>query len=758
MAAVPRSSSGSGADLSWAALEPDMGQLPLKGGMGTVFKARWTRRHVDVAVKLLHAYNLAPADLAKAAADLEREAGLLRIASEAGANAFVVPQYGVARGAPTDAWRAHLGISLGLFVCSDISGASVGGAAGGAGVAVVEPSGELLGIVMAWLPGGTLAGRLHGRVRWVAHTAERLRLLEDVARGVAMLHNAEPELVVHGDIKSDNVLLTEHGAAQLGDFGRASVRRAFDDAATRSTRSEQAGGTLAYMAPEMFKLNGVEALTASPSTDVFALSTLCWEVLVGERPWKSDSDRWVALCGGKSLDFTRLPKDVPNKLCVLLERGVSVDRKLRPNSDALADGLREAREQLESGRFDVFISHRWENKAHAPVTVAVLQALRTQNLRVWVDESEMRHDMVASMTGGVAKSTAFVALVSKRYAESPNCMLELREALRLGRRVVSCFVEPDHVAWVPSADAGSENERELANAVNMKVLKFADLREACSAGKAGGWDERRWIEELLKSTEMQALLDLVIERVRADAALQPSAAPQTAGAVERVVGPVLAAPPTASPPPPLVVEDAALRSAALQADAALILAQTAGTGAELPAAGMRLPSTDANAAAQPRTEAARRTLGTLLLAQCTAARSAAVAEDRAKAAAEALRLIERGADPSATDANGDSALIAASTVEALDEVAARLIAAGAALDAVGRRGATATALYWACAFRREATACALVQAGADVNVVARHDGKTALEHAVQNKLAAAEAAIRARGGRTAAELGAAARA
>ncbi len=124
-------------------------------------------------------------------------------------------------------------------------------------------------------------------------------------------------------------------------------------------------------------------------------------------------------------------------------------------------------------------------------------------------------------------------------------------------------------------------------------------------------------------------------------------------------------------------------------------------------------------------------------------------------AAAALRLIAEGANPDFVDVGGMSPLIHASRKEALDGVAARLIAAGAKLDLVN--GIGRSALIYACFFRRAATALLLVEAGAALNKV-DSNGKSALDWAEERGLAAVSAAIRARGGRTGAELKKAAKA
>ena len=466
--------------IDWAALVPDMNQKPLHGGMGAVFKARWQRPGMDVAVKLLRASTLSAEEYAEAAESLQREAEALRVASRRSMNRWVVPLYGTARGAPTQAWADKLGRQLALYesrsVGSDVS------------------SPEIFGLVMAWQDGGTLAERLHGAGRpvWLRmHTAERLLLLERAAEGVALLHSAQPNMVVHGDIKSENLLLTSGGEPRLSDFGLAQVKRAVTTADNSSTRrhpnnSTAAAGTWHYMAPEMFaqrsrSLN-TPAAPASRTTDVYALTTLCWEALVVERPWGEfdDSSRIAALRNAENLDWERLPDDVPIALRGLLERGTAFDRAQRPTARELCDGLRAARELLESGRFDVFLSHAWEGKSHAPVTAAVHRALHADHRRLWVDTTQMGHSMPDSMREGVAASAVFVVLVSRHYASRRNCLLELRAAKKKNKPIVAVLVEPDE-SWWPSTVAGTLAEQEVAAAIDTMTFQFADLRAACAA-------------------------------------------------------------------------------------------------------------------------------------------------------------------------------------------------------------------------------------------------------------------------------------
>ena len=85
--------------------------------------------------------------------------------------------------------------------------------------------------------------------------------------------------IVHRDIKPSNILFDPTtGTVKVTDFGSARV------ADTAATRSGVMLGTPAYMAPE--QLAGADA---TPQCDLYALGVLLFELLVGRRPFESDS-------------------------------------------------------------------------------------------------------------------------------------------------------------------------------------------------------------------------------------------------------------------------------------------------------------------------------------------------------------------------------------------------------------------------------------------------------------------------------------
>ncbi|KAK9804979.1 hypothetical protein WJX73_006746 [Symbiochloris irregularis] len=95
---------------------------------------------------------------------------------------------------------------------------------------------------------------------------ERLgqRVALDIALGLNCLHCRRPQ-IVHGDLKSPNILLTKHGVAKIGNIGKLHAQAA---------ASAQMQWSPMWAAPEVFRLE-----RASAQVDVWSYGILIWEMV-----------------------------------------------------------------------------------------------------------------------------------------------------------------------------------------------------------------------------------------------------------------------------------------------------------------------------------------------------------------------------------------------------------------------------------------------------------------------------------------------
>lgn len=174
--------------------------------------------------------------------------------------------------------------------------------------------------------------------RRAADVAERLELLAQIADAVDHAHRRG---VLHRDLKSSNIIVTESGQPKVLDFG---IARALDDerSVTLRTSVGRIVGTLGCMSPE--QLRG-ENHRVDPRSDIYALGVLAYELLAGRPPFDLRG-RGVAesirhLCDAEPTSLRRLRRDLSGDIATVVAKAMEKDPTRRYDSAAaLASDLR----------------------------------------------------------------------------------------------------------------------------------------------------------------------------------------------------------------------------------------------------------------------------------------------------------------------------------------------------------------------------------------------------------------------------------
>lgn len=87
----------------------------------------------------------------------------------------------------------------------------------------------------------------------------------DVANGLYSIHKSK---VIHLDLKSQNVLVNEHGRCKIADLGLGRLLSKND------TLNQAVAGTVAYMSPEQLLSSGRIGF----KSDIWAFGVCLWEV------------------------------------------------------------------------------------------------------------------------------------------------------------------------------------------------------------------------------------------------------------------------------------------------------------------------------------------------------------------------------------------------------------------------------------------------------------------------------------------------
>jgi TolB-like protein/Flp pilus assembly protein TadD/tRNA A-37 threonylcarbamoyl transferase component Bud32 len=229
-------------------------------------------------------------------------------------------------------------------------------------VAVIHEVGEHEGIpflVMELLTGKTLREVVRNR---------RLPLKEwldyalPIANGLAHAHKSG---IVHRDLKSSNVMITEEQHVKLLDFGLAKllepesvpepadadVHSRLDTISRELTRAGKVLGTVAYMSPEQARGQPVDH-----RSDIFSFGVLLYEMATGSLPFQGDSDveSLNATLTREPRRLSEIVEDVPAEVARIVAKAMEKEPGRRyQHADDIVTDFRNLKRDLDTGRVSI---------------------------------------------------------------------------------------------------------------------------------------------------------------------------------------------------------------------------------------------------------------------------------------------------------------------------------------------------------------------------------------------------------------------
>jgi serine/threonine protein kinase/beta-lactam-binding protein with PASTA domain len=135
-------------------------------------------------------------------------------------------------------------------------------------------------IVMEFVKGVVLRDLLHQRRLTVE---EAVNYTDGVLTALSTSHNSG---IIHRDIKSANVMISDAGTVKVMDFG---IARAISDSSSTQAHTVGIMGTAQYFSPEQARGENVDA-----RTDLYSTGVLLYEMLAGRPPFKGETAVSVA--------------------------------------------------------------------------------------------------------------------------------------------------------------------------------------------------------------------------------------------------------------------------------------------------------------------------------------------------------------------------------------------------------------------------------------------------------------------------------
>jgi eukaryotic-like serine/threonine-protein kinase len=182
------------------------------------------------------------------------------------------------------------------------------------GVYEVGHVGDQPFIVMEHIEGSTLATLMPKARALSLETA--LHYAAQIVDAVAYAHRNG---IVHGDLKSSNIMIAPDGRAKILDFGLA-VRQltpaagSDGETTTQSLNVPSGAGTVPYMAPELLR-----GRPADPRSDIWALGVLFYEMVAGYRPFRG-ATRYELAAAILYEQAIALPPQVPDRLRTVISQ------------------------------------------------------------------------------------------------------------------------------------------------------------------------------------------------------------------------------------------------------------------------------------------------------------------------------------------------------------------------------------------------------------------------------------------------------
>jgi non-specific serine/threonine protein kinase len=191
-------------------------------------------------------------------------------------------------------------------------------------------------IAMAYFGGLDLAKKIRSGP---VEPDEALKIAIQIGEGLQAAHKNG---IVHRDIKSANIMLTQDGQVKIMDFGLAKMA-----GVTKITRTQTTLGTIAYMSPEQ-----VRGETLDERTDVWALGVCLYEMLTGCLPFDGDYDAAItyAILNDSPRPIPELRPGIPVDFERIIDRALAKNIRERYETAAeMTSDLRFVRNHLEPG-------------------------------------------------------------------------------------------------------------------------------------------------------------------------------------------------------------------------------------------------------------------------------------------------------------------------------------------------------------------------------------------------------------------------
>jgi serine/threonine-protein kinase len=219
----------------------------------------------------------------------------------------------------------------------------------------IEEVGDEMFIVMEFIEGKELKQLIIDNSQLSIDNC--LAIATQIAEGLKAAH---AKGIIHRDIKSSNIMVTESGQVKIMDFGLAKM-----SGSVHITKSRTTLGTAAYMSPEQARGNAVDH-----RTDIWSFGVVMYEMLTGCLPFRGEYEQAVlySIVNEDPDPVSKVRTGVPTELEALIHKALTkdVNDRYRQVNQMLVD-LKAVQKINESGSLSLPKSRTQSRKKTKPI-------------------------------------------------------------------------------------------------------------------------------------------------------------------------------------------------------------------------------------------------------------------------------------------------------------------------------------------------------------------------------------------------------
>lgn len=194
------------------------------------------------------------------------------------------------------------------------------------------------------MPCGNLSELIHAK-NIQFPLKRKLNVAIDIAKVMKYLHS-RPRVVLHRDLKSENILIDKSLRVKLCDFGISKMNNIDEaeidlESPININKRTKTMGTVSWMSPEF-----INDKVSSKMSDVFSFGVLLWEILTRGKLYPELQPIQIAYGVANNNLRPPIPSKMDKNLSTLIESCWQEDPIKRPTYSDILNSLNQIKEEL----------------------------------------------------------------------------------------------------------------------------------------------------------------------------------------------------------------------------------------------------------------------------------------------------------------------------------------------------------------------------------------------------------------------------